>query len=351
MALGAEDTPEPTNVSVSDLIDQAAGTSAAAATDTATTDQSSGDAIHAGQADTEVAPTPGWKDKVSELGFQDVADDAEAFERLAAAYTQRSEQERQYQAQLQQMQFQLQMLQHQQTQIKPPGPTEPQAPTGYWNPPKVNHDLVNAYVEGRNEDGSIKWKANTPPQVVSDYNNEQEYYIQHANRLMKDWGSIESQLEARVLEKAKQLAQQEIQQTLARQQAETFVQTQIRENEDVLYQKDPVTNSLRYGFDGMPLLSEQGVRFQAILDQLSAAGVNDETSRWNYAQQLYKAQYGDLRQKQEDKVQQTRLAHLNKVTQRANALAPRNGQDAIPNGRNQALTFGQQVFANHDFKF
>lgn len=335
------------DVNVADLLEQAQST------ETNTAEPTTETSLPAGETSEETATeatTPGWKDKVAELGFQDVNDDSEAFERLAQAYAQRTEQERLYQQQMEQMRFQMQMLQHQQSQLQQPQTqTQQQEKTGYWNPPKVNPDLVNAYYDGRNEDGTIKWKPNTPPQVVADYTNEQEYYRLHADRLVKDWGSIESQLESRVLEKAQQMAQQMIEQTLAKQQAESFMQQQIQEHQDLLYQKDPVTNQLRYGYDGLPVLSEAGVKMQAILDQLAASGVQNESDRWRLAQQLYKAEHGELRQKQEDKVQQSRLAHLGKVTQRANGIPPRDGQNATR--KQPPLELGQRLFANHDFKF
>lgn len=351
---------ETRDVSVADLLSE--GTSASAQpsasatetsqehTDGAQPEQGQGE----GQGVDEGQPLLTLKDRVAELGFKDVASDEEAQQRLLEAFTQKSAVEQQYQQQMEMLRWQMQQLMAQQNQQVPAQQTPTQqARPGWWTPPQTNEQLRQQYIAGKADDGSVQWKPNTPPQLIQEYEAEQAYYADWAQKLVRNPQEALAGFKQEILEDAKRQIQAELSQQAARQQAESFVEQQIRENEDLLYQKDPVTKQIRRDFQGNAMLTEAGVRMESILAELESSGMTNEVARWKYAQQLYKAQYGDFKQNADQQIQQNRLAHLQKTLKPANHVAPRNGQDATPrnNGRPQRVSMGERFLSEHNISF
>lgn len=305
-----------------------------------------------GQGGQEGLLTPTLKDRVAELGFKDVADDNDAQQRLVEAYQQQMEYQKQLSQQMEMMRLQMLMAQQQQKPAEQQA-TQQAGQQGWWKAPPINTQFRDQFIAGRKEDGSIEWKPTTPPQVMAEYEQEQAYYADWAQKLVRNPDQALKPFEDQILAAVEKKIQETIEQHSRKQQTETFVQQAIKENEDFLYQKDPVTKAIRYDFQGQPMLTEAGVRMDSILAELERSGMADETARWKYAQQIYKAQYGDLKQQQDQQVQQSRLAHFAKTTKPATHVPPRNGQDAVVNGRNQPLSMGQRFLATsgHDFSF
>lgn len=337
---------EPRDVSVSELLGD---TTPAQETTSPNTSQDStnvqGQAEQGGES-TEVGQqenAPLLKDRLAELGFTDVADDREATERLFEAYKLQQERTQQYEQQMQMIRMQMLAQQAQQQQPQQMQTEAQKAQQKYWNPPNVNREAMQVYFDGRNEDGSVKWRAGTPAQIMADYEAHQAYITDHSNRLVNDFGSIEAQLEQRVLDAANRMIEERLTQHQQRAQQESFTQSWIQSHEDVLYQRDPVTKQVRMDHTGTPMLSEAGVRLDSILSDLERSGMSDETARLRYAEQIYKAQYGDFRQQAADKIAQARAGHLAK-TQAAH-IPQRNGQEASK-VREQGLSMGRRMFAS-----
>lgn len=298
----------------------------------------------------ETAPTPSLKDRVAELGFKDVADDNQAQQRLIEAYSQQEAYKQQMQQQMEMLRLQMQVAQQVPAQTAPA--TQPAA-QGWWNAPRGNEQLRQQFVMGRAENGDVQWKPNTPQQVISEYEAEEAHYRDWANKLIRNPDQALKPFEDNILAAVERKIQETIESHQQRQQAETFVQQQLRDNEDVFYQKDPVTQQIRQDFQGQPMLTEAGVRFDSILGELERSGLKDETARWKYAQQIYKAQYGDFRQQNAQKIQQARDAHVAKTLPAVHVPA-RNGQDVNGRehgGRPHLQTMGERFLANHEISF
>lgn len=346
---------ETRDVSVADLLGEGTPSSEQASeTQTENTDATLPVEGQGGDEGRQEEVVPTLKDRVAELGFADVTSDEEAQQRLLEAFSQKSQAEQQYQQQLEMLNWQMRQLMSQTGQQVPQQQTQAPQPgqQGWWTPPQTNEQLRQQYIAGKAEDGSVQWKPNTPPQLIQEYEAEQAYYADWAQKLVRSPQEALAGFKQEILEDAKRQIQAELYQQAERRQAESFMEQQIRENEDFLYLKDPVTKQIRRDFQGNALLSEAGVRIEGLLSQLEQSGVANEVQRWQLAQQLYKAQYGDFKQTADQKMQQNRLAHLQKTTKPATYVPPRNGQEAANrNGRQQRVSMGERFLAEHDLSF
>lgn len=354
--------PEVKDVSVAELYAEksAAHTeaSAPASNTESPTSQSQGTADGAvsteAQGGAQEGVLPSLKERVAELGFKDVSDDNEAQQRLIDAYAQQQAQYQQMQQQMEMLRWQMQMAQQGQAAPAQQQSTTPQQ-QGWWNAPKGNEQLRQQFMAGRTEDGSVEWKPNTPPQVIAEYEAELAFYNDWAQRLVRNPDQALKPFEENILSAVEKKIQETIQQYTQQQQATSFIEQQVAENRDVFYQTDPRTKDVLRDWRGEPMLSEAGIRFDSILEDLANQGMKNEAARWQYAQQIYKAKYGDLRQQVDPKVQQAqqiqqaRAAHIAKTTP-ATHIPARNGQDAggrVNGGRPEMQSLGGRFLAEH----
>lgn len=297
-----------------------------------------------------VAPT--LKDRVAELGFKDVSDDGDAQQRLIDAYVQQRETQQQIQQQMELLRAQFMA---QQSPQQPTQPQNPEQPQDWWSAPKGNEVYRQQYVAGKSDDGSIQWKPNTPPQVIKEYEDEQAYYRTWADKLIYNPKEALQGFRNEVLSEAKKQFEDFYRQQTQSQQAASFVDQQLKEHEDVFYQRDPVTREVRRDFRGQAMMTDVGIRFESILGELASHGVHNEIEQWNLAKQIYKGRFGDLKPEAvapvttAQKMQQAREARASKTTPPIQ-IAPRNGQDAVnrgAGGRPEMQGFGSRFFAEN----
>lgn len=347
---------ETRDVSVADLLNGDSNTSTET-TNTETSTESSSEVLQEqGQGNVEgqqeEVSVPTLKDRVAELGFSDVESDEDAQQRLLEAFSQKTQTEQQYQQQLEMLRWQMQALMAQQSQQVPAQTQQTQQQNqSWWTPPQTNEQLRQQYIAGKADDGTVQWKPNTPPQLIQEYDAEQSFYADWAQKLVRNPKEALSGFKNEILNEARQQIQAELAQQSQQRQAESFMEQQIRENEDLLYQKDPVTKQIRRDFQGNALLTEAGVRMEGLLAQLEQTGVSSEIERWKLAQQLYKANYGDFKQAADQRMQAQRAAHLQKTVKPAGHVANRNGQEATQSNRMQRVSMGERFLAEHEISF
>lgn len=299
----------------------------------------------------EETPAPTLKDRLVELGFEDLQDDNEAQQRLLEAYAQQTAEQRYYQEQLQLLQYQMRNMMAQQGQQPQQTQQTQNKPEPFYNPPQLDVAAATKYIAGRDEKGKIQWQEGTPPQIIDQYNAREEYYTRHAERLVKNWDQVEASLEERILAKAQEMFEKNLETRAKQTETESYVNQQIREHESVLYQINPVTKQVRLDpATGNPMLSEAGVRLNGILSELEQSGMTDPVSCWKYGMQLYKAQYGDLGQKG-DQIQTARVAAMQKqLVKQATHTPSAAGQERTSlSGRPQTNGVGSKLFSNSDF--
>ncbi len=277
-------------------------------------------------------------ERATKLGFENVANDEEAFDRLAAAYQQ---QEEKFSSQIKQV---LDEVRYQSQPQPEPAPATGQ--TRWWNPPKADLAAAAHY---RTAEG---WKPETPPDLRRQVEELERYRDNFARSFVSD---PESALAPLLEQKVKEIVAQQYGQLTAKQQFEQ----ELNAN-PWLWEKDP--------YSGQPTrkLSAEGQKFNELMasveDRITKAtrGVApDKQEAFALAMDLYKANQAASKATQmtPEKAQEINaekkagLLGVAAPTGNRGAALPAPGQPARPN-RN--LTPGQllaqTMHANGTFK-
>ncbi len=188
--------------------------------------------------------------KLAELGFENVTDENEAFDRLVSAYQTKHQVAEQVQAALAE-------LKAQPTEFAPAPVQDAQQPS--WKPPKIDKQLVASY---RTEDGN-GWKDGTPDAVKQQFSAYQRARDTFANSFLDDpEAALAPLFEKRVAE----LLEQRLNAVSAQQQEQTAVEKSFADN-PWLFEKDPVSGQIR-----RDKLSAEGQLFDQHYREMEGAG-------------------------------------------------------------------------------
>jgi hypothetical protein len=301
---------------------------------------------------------PSLSQQVSELGFTDVADDADARYRLLEHYQQlqdannqwseyNQQQQQQYQQYQQQKQQQEQYRQQQyqqqqynaqqqalQQQAQPEEPTGPvQDITGvahWWNPPGTTLEELEQHRENKvhPETGEIytDWKEGTPAEIMQGAETHVGYLEQWANDIIRNPQKvlpniIEQEFDKLFADRYSALIAYNNQQTAQTQQQqyqqqygeykEQTIQDITSRNADWLYQANPMDNQpLRDNF-GQLVLSPQGEAVTKYINYFRGMGIDDPAKLWDLATRMYS---GDI-STAEPQVQQQQVGHVQQQVQ------------------------------------
>jgi hypothetical protein len=282
------------------------------------------------------APQPSFLDQLSELGFQDIADEDQARTRaIEAIRQQRADLERQQKERSNLETFAeygRQYIASLQRQPEPAQPPQAEAKP-WWNPPQFEPGWIERYRQVNPETQEVEWKKDTPAEVIA----KTQAYVQYRDEWVDGLTNrpqdvlppaIKSVLAAD-REFLRQLVQPIIEETYqSRRQQETqeqFVARIQQENADWLYEKDPLTNQ------ATRKLTRDGELVMQRLDALEAAGVQDPQQQWDLAMELFNAgrlqtQVGQQQQTltAQQTAQQMRQQHLQRAAA-ATSIPSRGG--------------------------
>lgn len=307
--------------------------------------------VEAAQETYQEPTGPTLAQQVSELGFTDVADDADARYRLLehyqqlqeannqwSEYTQRQQQEQQarqqqYQ-QYQQQQYYAQQQAQQQQQAQPEEPTGPvQDITGvahWWNPPGTTLEEVETYRENKvhPETGEIytDWKEGTPADVISGAESHVGYLEQWANDIIRNPQKvlpniIEQEFDKLFADRYSSMIAYQQQQTATMQKEQT-VQDITERNADWLYMASPVDNQPLRDNSGQLVLSPQGEAVTKYINYFRGMGIDDPSTLWDLATRMYSGDISTSQLQQqpqqtyvEPQAQQQQVGHVQQQVQ------------------------------------
>jgi hypothetical protein len=253
------------------------------------------------------APAPvSVAQRMAELGFADVTDEAAALDRLMAAYRQSELGRRQYEQQFQTLQPVVQAGQ-QFLDMRSRDPefdaylsraraiAPPAAEPKWWDRPQYDQRLAAHYRERKNVDGQIveDWKAGTPATIIEQQQKYELWMQEVSHKIVEQpYEAIGEIAEVRLMP----LVEQRVQEILAervdgrerRRELETFADRIERENSDWMYEKDPRTNQVMYVYDpnsgqNLPMVSAQGQQVTEWMNQAAGMGIGDPRQRWEFA--------------------------------------------------------------------
>lgn len=266
------------------------------------------------------AAPPSLKDRlVAELGFENVADDSEATERLVAAYRD----ERQRNAEFEQK------LEAALARLTPQQAPQPETPK---TKPQLDKRLVAQY---RTPEG---WKDGTPENVRQQYDEWERQRTAFAEALLDDPDGaleLERKFEAYFEKKFGQVSQQ--------QREQQVMQQTLTENADWLFEKHAITGQPR-----MDTLTAEGQLFNQFFVEAQDLGFE---RAWKYATAMHKAAKAEATAKQTGAAQAAIELNEQKKReslQRAGAGLNRSGSLPAPEANRQAqknrhVRFGQLV--------
>ncbi len=221
----------------------------------------------------ETPAAPSIVDRVKQLGFQNVEADAEAVDRLVAAY----EQERKRAAEAETI---ARALAADRSAPKAPelNSEEPKKGT-WWNPPQVDTALISAFqVQG--PDGKPTFRDNTPPEVVQQAEKAAAFYQKWARDIIENPDKVLPNIILSVVEPWFDKKYSSVQQ---QQQQETVRDQFLRENGEWLFAKDPLTGQAGD-------LSPDGKKYEGWLTEAAEMGISDFSAQIKYANALRSAE-------------------------------------------------------------
>lgn len=268
--------------------------------------------------------------KVQELGFEDVEDEEEAFDRLVQAYRMQGEQQKLLG---EQVQAALEELRRQPAQ--PAQPSQPAAPDKWWNPPEVDLTTVQNY---RTPDGG--WKPETPIDVRQQAEAAQRYYDKWANDLVRRPNEVLTPI---MRQEAKRVYEEMFGQVNSQQREQQAKERIFSENQ-WLFEKDPVT-----GKPNPARLSQEGELLNQHFIVAQEKGLSFEDA-WDYAHskhQLAKLLAAQKPPETEKEVAQVNEEKKRELLSRAGGATPnRTGSLPTVNSptktQNRNLSFGER---------
>lgn len=276
-------------------------------------------AVESQQAETP-AQSP-FVQTLSKLGFENVSDEKEGFQRLADAYSRLKEDTS---AQIRQALAELK-------QSHQPEPPQTQAEgSSWWKPPAVDEALASRF---RTPDGN--WKEGTPPEIRQSVEALEAYRTRFASQLVADPKTALAPLLKEFF--AEQFKEQYSQVSAQEQERRFFAEVQSKH--DWIWEKDPVTQRHTQRF------TPEGAQFNEKVIELEGRGLTTQDA-FTIAMELREARKAVAKQPTAQEVsqvnEQKKLDLLHRAApglQRAGSL-PKPGTDPP---RNRNLSFGQQV--------
>lgn len=265
---------------------------------------------------------PTLKDRIAELGFENVADDKEATERLIAAYKQQKDQ---FATQIQEAIEQVKSLK---PEPSTPAPTEGEP---WWKVPKIDKAAVAQF---RNGEG---WKDGTPDSVKQQYEAWQSRRNALAERLLDDFDGTLAEASSHLIERKVQ----ELLGQTTQQQREQQVQQKIFSDHPWLWEKDPVNGQPKIG-----QLSAEGQALNQFFVEAQQRGA-DFGLAWDFALTKFNAAKAGAAQKKPPA--EAHKAEQDKLLARGagGRIPDRGGSVPVPSrtgqpSQNQNLTAGQK---------
>ena len=280
----------------------------------------------------ETTPVSPRIQALSELGFENVTDEGEAFDRLVMAYKSKDDQ---FAAQLREA--------LEQVRAQAPAAAQPATPAAtkkWFDPPPVDLSLVQQY---RQQDGT--WKAETPADIKAQAEARLRYIETFANRLVTD---PEGTLQPFVEEKFNQFFEQRFGQLTAEQQEQQFFTKALAEN-DWIFEKDPLTKRPVAG-----KLTPEGARFNELMVQAhDEFGIGSRTKQFEFALRMREMEKFTSRAKQPTAAEAAALAEQKKRELLAKGGGQPNRTGSLPapgenrvTQKNANLRFGQKLLQN-----
>jgi hypothetical protein len=239
-------------------------------------------------------------DRARDAGFENVADENEAIERLFQALQDREQLAQQAAERAQQFE-QLALLRAQQQTQAPPVSAPPQttaASDKWWNPPALDDVAVQFYL---NPDGKT-FKEGTPVEVRRQAEQYEAYRREWAAKLMNH---PDEALQPAIKEIVKEMLAQE-RASLESKSEEEAVRTRFLANATWLYAIDPITKQPRIDTrNGGYALSPEGVKFGEYMQQAESMGIPSLAGQLQYAQSLRELETLRTQQGQAAAVQQS----------------------------------------------
>ncbi len=234
-----------------------------------------------------VPATPSFLDRVKELGFQDVADENAARDRLLADYQTRIAREKELADELNQQKvyakYGQEYLEGLRSNHQPSAQTPPPERKDWWSPPKYEQAVAERYREAK-EGGAYGWKDNTPAEIRASAEAYQAYVENWAHQLatnpVQALQPLVEDIEARITKKFEEQYKGYRQQ----ETTEEFVDRTRREN-DWMYEKDPRTNQTNFS-----RLSAEGQKISQFISEAEQEYQLPPQKAWAYAKRLYDAE-------------------------------------------------------------
>jgi hypothetical protein len=269
--------------------------------------------------------------KLAELGFENVKDDDEAFDRLIS-YTKNLKNE--FGTQLQQA-----IAEVKQSSSQPTAPVQ-DAKTGKWTwaPPAIDSTLIAQY---RAADGN--WKDGTPESVKQSVAARQAYQDSFVTKFIADPGVT---LKPLLEDTFEEFFERKYGQLTQAQQQQTFQQKLYTENQ-WLFEADPVS--------GKPLtsnLSAEGKLIDQYMQEAQQRGADYELA-WEFAVNRHRANKAEFAAKQTTTNQTAEQINAQKkaeMLRAGNAAPSRGGSLPLPAApvqtQNRHLSFGERFRQN-----
>jgi hypothetical protein len=262
--------------------------------------------------------------KLAELGFENVADEKEAFDRLVSAYQTKHQVAEQVQAALAE-------LKAQPTEFAPAPVQDAQQPS--WKPPKIDKQLVAQY---RTSDG---WKEGTPDAIKHQY----DAWVASRDKIATSFIDDPEEFLGPILEKrVTQLLEQRLNAVTAQQQEQTAIEKALTENA-WLFEKDPVSGSVR-----RDKLSAEGQLFDQHYREMEGAGFD---KAFKYAMAMHNLAKSQTQAKTETAAQTAAEINAQKKAEqiaRAGGTPNRTGSLPLPSEGRRSQT-NQQLRAGERF--
>ena len=330
---------------------------------------------------TESVPVtpPGFVDQLKELGFQDLADDQQARDRVVAAYRQQQEEAaslrqemdalrqmaalgQQYVHHLEDPAYQNFVSQRQTPKAEP----EPTSEHPWWNPPQFNVEVAQRYRIQKldaNNQPFVDWRDNTPQEIKDQYVKHQNYVEDFADSLVRRPHEVLPQI---IQHEAERIVARMIDERFGEQQHQTELErltSEIKQQNSWMYQVDPRTNqpTEQYSPWGEFALSK--------IKEAQDGGLNDPRMQWEYACNATAVQYmlqqqGQVPAVQQQAVQQPVAApvaaaaktpaertveYLKRQSRAASSQPGRNGSAQVPDPEQNGQRPGRRRSPGHDF--
>lgn len=242
------------------------------------------------------SPGGGFVSRLTDLGFENIENEADAQERLLQSYSQLQAEA----ATLEREREQLRQLadygrQYLDSLQKPAAePTKAAGhellgapPAGWWAPPKFERGWLDKYQETDPETGKTKWRDGTPASVRASAEEYEAYINDWAVRLTTNPAEALRPLEEQIYQNVSRLIQEKYDGLRREEREEEFYERVKAENEWI-YERDPRTNQI-----DRERFSPRGRRLVEVMTRLENSGVKDSREQFALAKELLGNEFGE----------------------------------------------------------